>query len=53
MPVQAIAHYFNAAFQLWDALAAQSNGILRGLGKQKVGGVVSLVAFYVVSSSLF
>ena len=39
----------NAAFQLWDALAAQCNGILRGLGKQAVGGIISLVAFYGVS----
>ena len=36
----------NAAFQLFDALAAQCNGVLRGLGKQSVGGVISLVAFY-------
>ena len=42
----------NAAFQLFDSLAAQCNGILRGLGKQDVGGICSLVAFYVVSVSL-
>ena len=41
----------NAAFQLWDALAAQCNGVLRGLGKQAVGGYISLFAFYVVSDS--
>lgn len=39
----------NAAFQLFDALAAQCNGILRGLGKQAIGGVISLLAFYGVS----
>lgn len=39
----------NAAFQLFDALAAQCNGLLRGLGKQYIGGYVSLLAFYAVS----
>ena len=39
----------NAAFQLVDALAAQCNGILRGLGKQSIGGYISLLAFYGVS----
>lgn len=39
----------NAAFQLWDALAAQMNGILRGLGKQEIGGYIGLFAYYGVS----
>ena len=39
----------NAAFQLFDALAAQCNGVLRGLGKQSIGGIICLVAFYGVS----
>ena len=38
-----------AAFQLFDALAACSNGILRGLGRQEVGGYVQLVAYYAVA----
>lgn len=38
----------NAAFQLFDALAAQMNGLLRGLGKQEIGGYVGLFAYYVV-----
>lgn len=38
-----------AAFQLFDALAAQCNGLLRGLGKQEVGGYINLFAYYVVS----
>jgi len=37
-----------AAFQLFDALAACCNGILRGLGRQEIGGVVNLVAYYAV-----
>ena len=36
-----------AAFQLFDALAANTNGILRGLGKQVVGGYVQMFAYYV------
>lgn len=39
----------NAAFQLFDSLAALCNGILRGLGRQEIGGYVNLFAYYVVS----
>lgn len=42
----------NAAFQLFDALAALMNGILRGLGRQEVGGYVNLFAYYVVNTVL-
>ncbi|KAF2143832.1 uncharacterized protein K452DRAFT_357439 [Aplosporella prunicola CBS 121167] len=38
-----------AAFQLFDALAACCNGILRGLGRQEIGGYVNLFAYYVVA----
>lgn len=38
-----------AAFQLFDALAANCNGILRGLGRQEVGGWVQLFCYYVVA----
>ncbi|KAK3112594.1 hypothetical protein LTR53_010965 [Teratosphaeriaceae sp. CCFEE 6253] len=38
----------NAAFQLVDSLAAQMNGLLRGIGKQEVGGYIGLVAYYVI-----
>ncbi|KAF2703670.1 MATE efflux family protein [Pleomassaria siparia CBS 279.74] len=37
-----------AAFQLFDALACNCNGILRGLGRQEVGGYVGLFAYYAV-----
>ena len=37
-----------AAFQLFDALSACCNGVLRGLGRQEVGGYVQLVCYYVV-----
>ena len=37
-----------AVLQLFDAVAANSNGILRGLGRQKIGGWVSLFSYYVV-----
>lgn len=38
-----------AAFQLFDALACLCNGILRGLGRQEIGGYVQLIAYYVVA----
>ena len=40
----------NAAFQLFDSLAAQCNGLMRGIGQQGVGGIISLLAFYGVSA---
>jgi multidrug resistance protein, MATE family len=36
-----------AAFQLFDALAACCNGMLRGLGRQEFGGYVQLFCYYV------
>ncbi|KAJ9623232.1 hypothetical protein H2203_006169 [Taxawa tesnikishii (nom. ined.)] len=39
----------NAAFQLFDALAALCNGILRGLGRQEFGSYVNLFAYYVIA----
>ena len=41
-----------ALFQLWDALQANCNGILRGLGRQEVGGYIQLLAYYVVGIPL-
>ncbi|KAF2459062.1 multidrug and toxin extrusion protein [Lineolata rhizophorae] len=38
-----------AAFQLFDALATNCNGILRGLGRQEIGGYVNLFAYYVIA----
>jgi MATE family multidrug resistance protein len=37
-----------AMFQVFDAVAANCNGILRGLGRQEIGGYVGLFAYYVV-----
>ncbi|KAF2752746.1 MATE family multidrug resistance protein [Pseudovirgaria hyperparasitica] len=37
-----------AAFQLFDSIATNCNGILRGLGRQEIGGYVSLFAYYIV-----
>lgn len=42
----------NAAFQLVDSIAAQCNGLLRGLGKQEIGGYINLFAYYAVSAFL-
>jgi MATE family multidrug resistance protein len=38
-----------AAFQLFDALAALCNGLLRGLGRQEIGGYVNLFCYYVIA----
>ncbi|KAF1817431.1 MATE efflux family protein subfamily [Eremomyces bilateralis CBS 781.70] len=38
-----------AAFQLFDAVATMCSGLLRGLGRQDVGGYVNLVAYYVIA----
>ena len=38
-----------AAFQLFDALAANTNGILRGLGRQEIGGYIQLFCYYAVA----
>ena len=40
-----------AAFQLFDALAAICNGILRGIGRQEIGGWVNLSCYYLVGVS--
>ncbi|KAF9694449.1 hypothetical protein EKO04_007465 [Ascochyta lentis] len=37
-----------ATFQVFDAVAANCNGILRGLGRQEIGGYVGLFAYYVI-----
>ncbi|KAL1955441.1 hypothetical protein VTO42DRAFT_8534 [Malbranchea cinnamomea] len=38
-----------ASFQLFDSLATNCNGALRGLGRQAVGGYVQLFCYYVVA----
>ncbi|KAE8375028.1 mate-domain-containing protein [Aspergillus bertholletiae] len=38
-----------AAFQLFDALAANCNGILRGIGRQEIGGYVQLFCYYAIA----
>lgn len=38
-----------AAFQLFDAAATSTNGILRGLGRQKIGGLVQIFCYYVIA----
>ncbi|KAK2763305.1 hypothetical protein FQN54_009941 [Arachnomyces sp. PD_36] len=38
-----------AAFQLFDALAANCNGNLRGIGRQEIGGYVQLFCYYAVA----
>ena len=38
-----------AAFQLFDALATCCNGMLRGLGRQEIGGYVQVFCYYVIA----
>jgi MatE len=38
-----------ATFQLFDALVANCSGILRGMGRQKIGGWVNVICYYGVS----
>lgn len=38
-----------ATFQHFDSLATTLNGILRGIGKQEIGGNISIVCYYVVA----
>ena len=42
-----------AAFQLVDATATTCSGLLRGLGKQSVGGWVNIVAYYGVYANIY
>jgi len=37
-----------AVCELFDALAANRNGVLRGLGKQAIGGWIGLLSYYAV-----
>ncbi|CDK24327.1 unnamed protein product [Kuraishia capsulata CBS 1993] len=41
-----------AFIQIWDALNAVTAGCLRGQGMQKIGGIVNMVAYYVVGIPL-
>ncbi|EGD85527.1 hypothetical protein H112_06435 [Trichophyton rubrum D6] len=38
-----------ASFQLFDAFATNCNGVLRGLGRQSIGGYTQLFCYYVVA----
>jgi multidrug resistance protein, MATE family len=38
-----------AVMQVFDGLSAGAHGLLRGIGKQSIGGPANLVAYYVIS----
>ena len=38
-----------AIMQLFDGMAAVSHGLLRGIGRQEIGGYVNLIAYYAVA----
>lgn len=35
--------------QVFDGLSAGAHGLLRGIGKQSIGGPANLISYYVVS----
>ncbi|KAJ3492303.1 hypothetical protein NLG97_g5426 [Lecanicillium saksenae] len=41
-----------AIMQVFDGLSAGAHGLLRGIGKQSIGGPVNLIAYYLVSLPL-
>jgi MATE family multidrug resistance protein len=41
-----------ASFQLFDSLATNFNGVLRGLGRQSVGGYVQITCYYGIAIPL-
>jgi len=41
-----------AVLQIFDALAAISHGLLRGIGRQSVGGYMNLFSYYFVALPL-
>ena len=38
-----------AVMQLFDAMAAMSHGLLRGIGRQEFGGYANLAIYYIVA----
>lgn len=40
---------FVAVMQVFDGLSAGAHGLLRGIGKQSIGGPANLFSYYVVS----
>ncbi|CCM05438.1 uncharacterized protein FIBRA_07657 [Fibroporia radiculosa] len=38
-----------ASFQIWDGLAGSCGGVLRGQGRQHLGAIFNLVAYYVLA----
>jgi len=38
-----------AVMQIFDALAAVSHGLLRGIGRQAIGGYANLFSYYVIA----
>lgn len=38
-----------AFMQVFDGLSAGAHGLLRGIGKQSIGGPANLISYYVIS----
>jgi MATE family multidrug resistance protein len=40
---------FAAFMQFLDGLSTGAHGLLRGIGKQSMGGIANIVAYYIIS----
>jgi multidrug resistance protein, MATE family len=40
---------FSAAMQFWDGIGTAAHGLLRGIGKQSIGGPANIFAYYCIS----
>jgi len=49
--IEIVAHALPvcALMQLFDGMAAVSHGLLRGIGRQEIGGYANLVTYYLVA----
>ena len=49
--IEIVAHTLPvcAFMQLFDGMAAVSHGLLRGIGRQKFGGYINLLCYYLVA----
>lgn len=41
-----------AVMQVFDCMGAGAHGLLRGIGKQSIGGPANLISYYVISLPL-
>lgn len=49
--IELVAHVLPvvAVMQVFDGVSAGAHGILRGIGRQSIGGPANIIAYYVIS----